>query len=270
MLTANQAINIIESSRAAIYTRYGEHPGQRITYVGLAFLALCSIFSGAVYSQDQLVQTEKAAKKVIAGVLDSKSLVVTISTQNKPISVNVQSTLPKDEIQKELILKLAMKVIEVLFKSQDCRMIEVYNIQFDASEKESGVAVIQLSRSIAENVEWQNMNDERFEALLEKHGKIQLAKRAAKTATQIRKEQIEQQFSNWDGSHFGLTRLIKKTMNDPSSYEHIKTVYVDKGDYLIVRTTFRGKNKLGALVVNSVTARVDLDGNVIEIISQEP
>jgi hypothetical protein len=91
-----------------------------------------------------------------------------------------------------------------------------------------------------------------------------------KTAEQIRKERIERCFSAWDGSHRGLERLIKKEMNDPDSYKHVETVYGDKGDYLIVKTTFRGKNKFGGVVKDWVEAKADLDGNIIEIISQGP
>jgi hypothetical protein len=93
---------------------------------------------------------------------------------------------------------------------------------------------------------------------------------APKTQEEIRKEQIEKHFSAWDGSHRGLTEAIKRSMNDPSSYDHEKTVYWDKGDHLVVQTTFRGKNAFGGVVINSVMAKVDLNGNVIEIISEGP
>jgi hypothetical protein len=91
-----------------------------------------------------------------------------------------------------------------------------------------------------------------------------------KTKEELRKEQIEKHFSAWDGSHRGLTKVIKESMNDPDSYDHVETRYGDKGDHLIVRTTFRGKNAFGGVVKNTVVAKVDLDGNVIEIISQGP
>jgi hypothetical protein len=93
---------------------------------------------------------------------------------------------------------------------------------------------------------------------------------APKTKEETRKEQIEKNFSVWDGSHRGLTEVIKKSMNDPSSYEHEETVYWDKGDHLIVKTTFRGTNAFGGVVKNWVMAKVDLNGNVIEVISQGP
>jgi hypothetical protein len=81
-----------------------------------------------------------------------------------------------------------------------------------------------------------------------------------------RKELISEHFSSWDGSHIELTKLIKQGMNDPDSYEHVETKYIDKSDYLLVSTTFRGKNLFGGLVKNTVTAKVDLIGNVIEVI----
>ena len=90
------------------------------------------------------------------------------------------------------------------------------------------------------------------------------------TPEQARQKKIESCFSAWDGSHTNLTRIIKKSMNDPKSYNHDKTVYWDKGDHLIVKTTFRGKNAFGGVVVNWISAKSDLDGNITEIIAQGP
>ena len=69
-----------------------------------------------------------------------------------------------------------------------------------------------------------------------------------------RTELLEEQFSTWDGSHINLTRVIKDAMNDPDSYKHDETVYVDNGDHLIVTTTFRGANAFGGVVKNTVSA----------------
>lgn len=81
-----------------------------------------------------------------------------------------------------------------------------------------------------------------------------------------RKEQIERGFNSWDGSHINLTSRIKSSMNDPNSYEHVKTTYLDNGDYLIVETTFRGSNAFGGIVTQTVSAKVGLSGNVISLI----
>jgi len=84
-----------------------------------------------------------------------------------------------------------------------------------------------------------------------------------------RRENIEKLFSAYDGSHRGLEKFIKDNMNDPDSYDHIETRYLDKGDHILVITKFRGANAFGGKVINSISANVDLEGNVIEILSQD-
>lgn len=76
------------------------------------------------------------------------------------------------------------------------------------------------------------------------------------------------QFSNWDGSHRQLSHLIKQSMNDPESYSQDETMYWEHEEYLIVKTEFHGKNSFGAIVRSTVKAKVDLEGNVLEILEQ--
>ena len=83
-----------------------------------------------------------------------------------------------------------------------------------------------------------------------------------------RTDSIHAQFSSWNGSHPALTKLIKDNMNDPKSYDHIETRFIDKGDYIYVIAKFRGTNAFGGVVINTVTANVDFRGNVIKIVSQ--
>ena len=91
----------------------------------------------------------------------------------------------------------------------------------------------------------------------------------AKTPAELHQERVEKQFNPWDGSHVVLTRAIKLSMNDPSSYEHVETRYREEPDNsLVVLTKFRGRNGFGGMVVNSVTAQVDLDGNILKILKQ--
>ena len=84
--------------------------------------------------------------------------------------------------------------------------------------------------------------------------------------TKSRKELIDKQFSGWDGSHRGLTKYIKENMNDPDSYEHIETRFMDRGDHIFVATKFRGANAFGGKVVSVISAKVDVEGTVIEIV----
>lgn len=96
----------------------------------------------------------------------------------------------------------------------------------------------------------------------------EIEKKKQEDEAKARTEMIEKQFSAWDGSHIKLSRVIKDSMNDPDSYEHVETKYWDMKDYLIVTTTFRGKNAFGGVVKNTVKAKVSLDGESIEVLEQ--
>ena len=92
------------------------------------------------------------------------------------------------------------------------------------------------------------------------------AKKFIEHKNKKRKEQLETQFSAWDGSHINLEKFIKKSMNDPGSYDHVETTYWDRGEDLIVTTTFRGKNAFGGIVKNTIQAKVSLDGQILDIL----
>lgn len=94
------------------------------------------------------------------------------------------------------------------------------------------------------------------------------APKPARTPEQIRKDRIELQFSPWDGSHRNLTKATKDALRDPGSFEHVKTVYFDRGEFLHVRMEYRARNRLGGMNVGSVTAKIDMDGNIIQVIDQ--
>ncbi|WP_416305191.1 hypothetical protein [Neptunicella sp. SCSIO 80796] len=79
-------------------------------------------------------------------------------------------------------------------------------------------------------------------------------------------EKIKKQFSAWDGSHYGLEKIIKKSMNDPDSYKHIETRYVKEDNDILVITEFSGKNAFNATVKNSIAGKFTFDGQLLEII----
>ena len=82
-----------------------------------------------------------------------------------------------------------------------------------------------------------------------------------------RRALIEQNFSEWDGSHTNLVNEIKTTLHDPGSFEHVKTRYVDKSREIVVVMSYRAKNAFGALVLNEVAARTTSTGEVLEVSS---
>jgi hypothetical protein len=88
-----------------------------------------------------------------------------------------------------------------------------------------------------------------------------------------RKEKQNEEFkenylSKWDGSFSPLVTYAKQNMNDPDSFEHVETVFWNTGDHAIVIMKFRGKNALGAKVVNMIKAKVSWDGELLGIINQ--
>ena len=84
-----------------------------------------------------------------------------------------------------------------------------------------------------------------------------------------RKENVEKQFSGWDGSHPKLSRMIEEKCRNPDSYEHIDTRYRDDGNSIYVITKYRAENGFGGMTIGTVSANVDFKGNVINIVSQE-
>jgi len=86
-------------------------------------------------------------------------------------------------------------------------------------------------------------------------------------------ENLENQFSQWNGAHKELERIILESMNDPDSYEHVETRYrviKDSGNsHLLLTTQFRGKNSFGGVVRQEVVAKANLNtGSIIEVLMQ--
>jgi hypothetical protein len=77
---------------------------------------------------------------------------------------------------------------------------------------------------------------------------------------------IENQFDLWDGSHKKLVKVIKSDMNDPESFKHVETRYIDKDGYLLLTMLFRGKNAFGGVVTNKVVALAEASsGDIFSI-----
>ena len=105
----------------------------------------------------------------------------------------------------------------------------------------------------------------------EKKKKERIAKELKVEQEQQKKRNqiVQKQFSPWDGSHPKLSNIIEKGCRNPDSYEHIETRFRDEGNYIFVVTNYRAENGFGGMSLGKVTAKVDLSGNVIEIVSQE-
>lgn len=124
----------------------------------------------------------------------------------------------------------------------------------------------QINKDLYQKLLELNPDTKKYQDKVDFYSKKIDAQLAKNKAAEQRKKLIKSQFSSWDGSHIQLTKMIKETMNDPDSYKHDKTVYWDKGDHIIVKTIFRGRNAFGGIVKNSVRAKFDLNGQIIDIL----
>ena len=90
--------------------------------------------------------------------------------------------------------------------------------------------------------------------------------------TETRRERTktwkEIQFSVWDGSHIKTVQHLKDRMHDPKSYSHVETKYIDyaKDGYRLIYLTYRGSNLFGAILKNITIVKVNLQGDIMEVI----
>lgn len=76
----------------------------------------------------------------------------------------------------------------------------------------------------------------------------------------------KKRLSSWDGSHRELVKYVKKNMHNPKSFEHVETRYGVTGDYAGLVMIYRSTNAFGAIVSNSIKAKVNLgDCSLISI-----
>lgn len=89
-------------------------------------------------------------------------------------------------------------------------------------------------------------------------------KTQALSKEELRIQEIESCFSAWDGSHSNVVKFVLREMNDPNSFEHIETKYVDRDSVLWITMDFTGKNAYGGRVRHKITSEVDIQCNYIE------
>ena len=103
-----------------------------------------------------------------------------------------------------------------------------------------------------------------------KNGGKQVPIDSTKTESPVksRQDRIQSLFSSWDGSLPSLVSKVKYCLNDSGSFQHDSTRYDDHGDCLVVGMRYRAKNGFGAYVIGYAIAKVDLNGAIINMISE--
>jgi hypothetical protein len=155
------------------------------------------------------------------------------------------------------------------FQEEEIKRIIEELKKIPVSEYEKNLSLYQVLSEYEPNNQKYINKIEFYSKKLQERAAEQKAEDEKRMKEQARLDSISAQFSPWDGSHRGLERIIKESMNDPDSYKHVKTGYVDKDDHIMVQTTFRGKNAFGGVVGSRVTAKFTIYGGLIEIVSQE-
>lgn len=105
---------------------------------------------------------------------------------------------------------------------------------------------------------------EKIEEITRQRKELERKANKSKKDQAERRKLVESQFG-WDGSHFQLVQLVKKTMHDPSSFEHVETGFRDDITSIFIEMKYRGKNGFGALRTETQKARIDMEGNVLEV-----
>lgn len=131
-----------------------------------------------------------------------------------------------------------------------------------------------ISSALAINLE---KEEAKAKAKAEKEG-TRRAERAAKKEKERADEALEQAIkkkqgfhclSGWDGSHREVVKAVKKSLNDPSSFDHDAThvTPLSEGQHQF-EMTYRAKNSFGALVLNKVVGSYSGSDCAVIAISQ--
>ena len=201
-------------------------------------------------------------------------------TENKDSIMNeIRSNINNDNFQAARILT------EEYLVTEDSDLMEMYDLIIQKeNEKREGELLAEVL-TIPESEYLDNLNIykellfinpsndnyqkkvEYYEQKIENERNALEMQETQKAQAAKRQEGIEAQFSLWDGSHNNLVKYVKENMHDPDSFKHVDTYYLDKNTYLIVTMRFRGKNMFGGMVLNSISAKIDLNGKIIEILN---
>lgn len=223
--------------------------------------------SNAEQDAEMDLVVEKASEFINKGQIDSAKVYIEkaknqySTTKNKAVDLEKELEKYKSEdFAKETLVSMTDEEFEKLNNGDLTKAYlsqKSLNTEFIALMKTQAPERAKIIKEVAERKEQEKIERELAEEL-----------KKQEEFNKNRKENIEKQFSAWDGSHPKLSRMIEESCRNPDSYEHIETRFRDDGTSIFVITKYRAENGFGGMTIGNVTARVDFDGNVIEIVSQ--
>ncbi len=222
---------------------------QKPKLIGLIILAA---ISGLIF----LKSNSKSTSKNFPDILE-KSIISIDSIKLKDFQENWIDSVVKDWKGTYIVKGFSNKTLNLLS----------FQLSKEASKKLGNIDETHL-RMLQEN--YDTMQDRKLGNLFGNNlTKIQFVldpeQKEINDVKERRQHLIDRQFAGFSGANVYVQRAIKENMNDPDSYDHIETTYSDKGKYILVFTKFRGKNSFGGTIIQNVTAKVDIEGNVISL-----
>lgn len=256
-----------------------ETPTKAIVTAGALMLALSVGLASFAHYQDKEEErkTAEAQAAAAASVADQKAKAVAVAAA-KQAQRNKEFLANKDAVVSRVNDFLAQG--RVGDAKQAIAQITVNDPELD--ELKASVELAQIREALkAENSLSLAQRVALYEQLVkltpeDKKASTELKKLSALAKTEKEEseieaaiqEQVKTKISGWDGSHVEVERAIKASMNNPKSYEHVKTEYwrakPGQGG-LVVRTVFRGTNAFGGVVPNTAVAHTDIYGHVLTL-----
>ena len=212
--------------------------------------------------------TEKASEFINKGQIDSARVYIKeakgkySTNENKAVELEKELNKYKSEdFAKEILASMSDEEFE---KLKNNNLSKSY---FKHKKLNKEFLKLVKTKSPERNKIIQEIKEKREKERIARE--LEIKRKEQEEFNKNRKENIEKQFSAWDGSHPKLSRMIKENCRNPDSYEHIETRFRDDGNYIFVITKYRAQNGFGGMSIGTVSANVDFKGNVIKIISQE-
>jgi len=268
------------------------------TVLFLIFAAACGLF---IYKPSILFKTRSISRKNAIGYVILATLVwlfaygAVVGPEAKPNYLpEIKEVIGKNKSQVQSILGTPSKC-SVLHGGETCFYekgettigfiggkadhISVRDVGKHVRMKAASIVVVDLmimdlpSIETDEVIGWIDVNGLRSVALIGRDGFVDHIRINAFTNedgmpafTKERAQAIAKKVFDSEGKNDTLVDAVKKSMNDPDSFQHVETEHVlMPPGFIGIKMKFRGKNGFGATVINTVYASMDLDGRIVEI-----
>lgn len=167
--------------------------------------------------------------------------------------------------------------VKKYIKERNIDKAKVYFSKIDSTYKSKKIESLEKKLYSLENeliIEEavQLMNEKNFEEAEERLADVPAdfdPKKRESLQEEIQLKSELEDLLNDEGAIVVFVDFVKNEMNDPDSFEHVKTLISEKGKYLQVNMKYRENNSYGAKVLKSIDAKLNRDGSVKKVMNQK-